>query len=109
VIIIQNIENLHIFQNVKKSQFHDLFVLTKDRKLVMLTMVIISSYLINLGTKWNISTVIQVFMLFNSKVRQKSVKFESILATKGLILETGHPVHIGGVRGIKIYQNLFHS
>jgi hypothetical protein len=48
-------------------------------------------------------------MLFNPKVRQKSVKFESILATEGLFLVTGHPVHTGGVRGIKNYQNLFHS
>jgi hypothetical protein len=41
-------------------------------------------------------------MLFNPKVGQKSVKFVSILATEGLFLVTGHPVHTGGVRGIKI-------
>jgi hypothetical protein len=29
------------------------------------------------------------------------------LATEGLSLVTGHPVHTGGVRGIKIYQNSF--
>jgi hypothetical protein len=59
-MIIQNIENLHIFQNVKMSQFHDLFALTQDRKLEMLTMVKISSDLITLVTKYNISTVIQI-------------------------------------------------
>jgi hypothetical protein len=61
VKIIQNIENLQIFQNVKMSQFHDLFALTQDRKLEMLTMVKLSSDLITLVTKYNISTVIQIF------------------------------------------------
>ena len=31
VMIIQNVENLHIFQKVKMSQIHDLFALTRDR------------------------------------------------------------------------------
>jgi hypothetical protein len=49
-MIIKNVENLHIFQNVKMSRFHDLFALTQDRKLVMLNMAMISSYLISFVT-----------------------------------------------------------
>jgi hypothetical protein len=94
---------------VKVSQFHDILALTQDQKLDMLSMVIISSYLITLVTKHNIATVIQLFMVFYPRVKQKSVKSELILATSGLFFVTGHPVHTDGVRGIKYCQNLFHS
>jgi hypothetical protein len=67
-------------------------------------MVIISSYLITLV----ISTVVQIFMLFNPKVRQRSVKFEFILATEGLFSNRS-PSPYWWSDGHKNYQNLFHS
>jgi hypothetical protein len=47
IMALQNIENLHIFHNVKMYHFHDLFALTQDGMLAMLDMMTISTNLIN--------------------------------------------------------------